>query len=193
MPRKQLNPQEYIGIKYNKLLVLEFVGRKPKISGLFFRCKCDCGNESIVKLRKLQVGDTKACGCLRGKKSKGGKGRKGKRTEVDKRLYSIWKNMRYRCNNPKHKSYLKYGGRGIGVCSEWENDFKIFRIWALENGYDSDLSLDRRNNDLGYSPSNCRWITFEAQQNNKSNNVFIIYKGEKKVYKRMEPINWNKS
>ncbi len=82
------------------------------------------------------------------------------------RLYRIWGNMKSRCYNSKVDSYSRYGGRGIGVCEEWVNSFISFRDWALLNGYSDSLTLDRINNELGYSMENCRWTTLTVQARN---------------------------
>jgi len=75
--------------------------------------------------------------------------------------------MKARCNNKNHEKYPIYGGRGIIVCDEWKNSYEVFRDWALENGYKDDLTIDRRNNDGNYNPSNCRWVTLNVQARNK--------------------------
>ncbi|WP_326707988.1 hypothetical protein OG758_48720 [Streptomyces sp. NBC_01474] len=74
------------------------------------------------------------------------------------RLHSVWTNMRERCSNPDSEKYSRYGGRGITVCDEW-NNFRSFATWAHTHGYAEGLSIDRINNDRGYSPDNCRWVT----------------------------------
>ena len=79
------------------------------------------------------------------------------------KLYMVWSNMRARCLNPKNPSYKWYGKRGINICQEWDI-FGRFRQWALANGYAPGLVIDRTNNDLGYSPENCRWITHLQNQ-----------------------------
>lgn len=84
-----------------------------------------------------------------------------------KRLKSIWKNMRNRCNNPNYEKYHKYGGAGIKITPEWD-DFDTFVKWSLNNGYTQELSLDRKNGLENYSPNNCRWVTFEMQSFNKN-------------------------
>ena len=173
MGRQPLNTNDYIGKRYNKLVILEYVGKRERCSGHFFKCKCDCGKEVVVRLMQMQCGKTKACGCMTGKYVR----KRAGLTNIHKRLYTIWKSMRHRCCNPKCKSYVRYGGRGIYICKEWKDDFKAFCDWSLINGYSDTLTLDREDNDMGYDPINCRWVTHKKQQNNKSNNVFIIYKG----------------
>lgn len=93
------------------------------------------------------------------------------------RLYRIWANMRTRCNNPNFTKYEDYGGRGIKVCQEWQR-FELFYEWAMANGYADTLTLDRIDNDNGYSPTNCRWVTQTEQCNNKRNNHLLTYNGE---------------
>ena len=92
------------------------------------------------------------------------------------RLYVIWCHMIERCENVNSTRYADYGGRGIRVCDEWK-DFAVFRDWAVENGYSSELSIDRLNNDGDYEPSNCKWSTRKEQGNNKRNNRLLTYKG----------------
>lgn len=74
--------------------------------------------------------------------------------------------MRTRCNNPNTPGHINYGARGISVCTEWA-DFTVFRDWAISNGYADGLSIDRKDNDVGYSPDNCRWATSETQSQNR--------------------------
>lgn len=94
------------------------------------------------------------------------------------RLYRIWQYMRKRCYNKNAINYERYGGRGITVCPEWQNDFAAFQAWALTNGYREDLTLDRKDNDGPYSPENCKWSTVKEQGNNRRSTHLITYKGE---------------
>jgi hypothetical protein len=77
-------------------------------------------------------------------------------------LYRTWSSMRERCSNPKRKDYHRYGGRGVSVCAEWD-DYLAFKAWALANGYEQHLTIDRVENDGGYEPGNCRWVTRAVQ------------------------------
>lgn len=94
------------------------------------------------------------------------------------RLWYIWVNMKTRCCNPNSKAFPRYGGRGITICDEWLNDSLTFCEWAMTNGYQDDLTLDRIDNDGPYSPENCRFISMTEQQHNRSNNRNITYQGE---------------
>lgn len=97
-----------------------------------------------------------------------------------KQLYTVWKGMRARCNNPNHSSYHNYGGRGIGVDPEWD-DFENFYSWALENGYNGRLHVDRKNNDGNYSPDNCRLVPPKENTNNTRTNLIVSAFGEEKT------------
>lgn len=96
------------------------------------------------------------------------------------RLRGVWRNMIQRCHNPNHHQYCSYGGRGITVCDEWRNDYSCFREWALKNGYAQGLTIDRIDNNGGYSPQNCRWATYKEQNRNKRSNRNITLNGETK-------------
>ena len=98
------------------------------------------------------------------------------------KLYIIWIGMKQRCNNPNNTNYKNYGAKGIRVCKEWDKSFDHFYNWALSIGYKENknikLTIDRIDNTKGYYPSNCRFLTLKEQQNNRTNNHLITYKGE---------------
>lgn len=152
-------------------------------------CKCDCGNTKIIRADSLGRG-SHSCGCLKKELDK-------KQHTNDpvkkKRLYRIWCGMKYRCCNTKSSAYKNYGNRGIQVCKEWFDNFRNFEHWALNNGYQENLTIDRINNDGNYEPSNCRWVTRKEQNRNKRNNIYIIYKDKKmllKDYAKEKNINY---
>lgn len=93
------------------------------------------------------------------------------------RLRNIWRCAKSRCCDPHNKRFKNYGGRGITFYDEWSRDYNSFELWAIQNGYREDLTLDRRDVNAGYSPDNCRWITSKEQQNNKSNNLYFTIDG----------------
>lgn len=94
------------------------------------------------------------------------------------RVYCIWKHMKDRCYNPNFKHYGHYGGRGITVCDEWRKDFNSFYEWAISNGYDDSLTLDRKDVNGNYDPTNCRWATRREQMLNTRRNHYLTYDGE---------------
>lgn len=96
------------------------------------------------------------------------------------RLYRIWCAMKERCNNPHNKGFTHYGGRGIHVCDAWATDYAAFAEWAVRNGYQPGLTIDRINNNAGYNPDNCRWVTQAEQNRNYSRNMFLTINGDTK-------------
>lgn len=108
----------------------------------------------------------------------------------DSRIMRTWVRMKYRCNNPNCSMYKNYGGRGIKVCNEWldkENGFINFYNWAIKNGYTDDLSIDRIDNDKGYFPDNCQWITV-SENTAKANKGKVKRKANKGMYYGISPI-----
>lgn len=94
------------------------------------------------------------------------------------RLYNIWLGMKARCLNKNSQNYRLYGGRGIGIFEEWKHDFTMFEKWSYENGYKDNLTIDRINNNDGYRPDNCRWVTHQQNNFNRNSNVGTSkYKG----------------
>lgn len=157
---------------------------KPK--KVFWVCKCSCGNpkEFIVDGSCIRSGNTLSCGCVKLERHP------HTHKETGSKLYQVWAAMRKRCRNPNDKNYDRYGGRGIKVCDEWDNDYVTFRDWAYANGYEQGLEIDRIDNDGNYEPSNCKWSTRREQCNNRSSNVWIEYNGERKqVYEWCDILN----
>lgn len=141
-----------------------------------WRCRCSCESHTIKDVYECHLlrGNSKSCGCLAAEKCGDNFRTHGK---SDTRLFGIWTNMRKRCNNPTDPAYKNYGGRGIGICSEWD-DYVNFDEWARTHGYKDNLTIDRIDNDKGYSPNNCRWVDYLTQANNTRNNVYISAVGK---------------
>lgn len=147
------------GRRFGRLLVLEEDPVRSRSGHVRWACRCDCGKITVVDGTNLTTNHTSSCGCL-----------------IEKhglsyiRLYHVWANMKQRCNNPNHSNYSHYGGRGIKVCPEWENNVKAFYDFAMANGCTPYLTIDRIDNDRGYYPENVRFVSQKVQQNNRSNN-----------------------
>lgn len=155
--------------KFGRLTIIKDIDKQ--IYGFHaYECECECGNKVIVNKYKLLSGHTKSCGCLKLKHKNRLSG------ETNKRIYSCWRNMLQRCQTRSRKDSKYYYDKGIHICDEWMI-FDSFADWALENGYRNDLTLDRINSNGDYSPDNCRWVTMEEQQRNKSNNIYLTYEG----------------
>lgn len=167
-----------MGKRFGRLVVLQRVNNIK--TSVAYLCECDCGKKIIVTAGRLISGNTKSCGCLRNEKT--GQRDKMRCTTHGKsrtRLYRIWATMKGRCFIKSHGAYKKYGARGILVCDEWKNDFATFEKWAIANGYREDLTLDRIDSNGHYCPKNCRWVSIQEQNQNRSCNRFLEYNGEK--------------
>lgn len=171
---------ERIGRRFGRLVV-ESVSRerRGKRDMIMAHCRCDCGNEKEVFWQALADGRTKSCGCLsRELTTERNRRLMTKHGGSHTRLYSIFQSMLSRCYRPQHMHYANYGGRGIGICDEWRRNFAAFREWATSHGYADNLSIDRIDNDRGYSPDNCRWGDARAQGNNRKTNHLVTAAGQ---------------
>lgn len=161
------------GEKYGKLTVLE---EPIKMDGTYVcKCRCECGSIKYYTKRNLKSGNSKSCGCQGKERIRKLAYKHGLSKTI---IHKKWRGMKDRCYNPNNIEYKCYGGRGIIVCPEWKNDFTAFYNWAMKNGYDSSLSIDRIDVNGNYEPSNCRWATRDVQHNNTRLNFKITYQGK---------------
>lgn len=158
-----------IGQSFNSFTVtsLSFVDDK-KFS--YARFRCVCGSEKIRQVSSVTTGKVKCCGCLNLKAG-------GLSTTT---LYTVWATMKRRCDPLVGRKY--YASRGIYVCEQWKDDFNAFKEWAISNGHQKGLHIDRIDNNGPYSPENCRFVTFQQNMNNRSCTRKIIYKGKEYAF-----------
>ncbi len=175
--RKASREAEYVLLnkRFGKLTVTNFHKRIMFFGKemLVWNCHCDCGNDIKVLEPNLIKHRVTSCGCNFDKY------KDDKFLEVKKkRISSIFRGMYSRCYDQSSDHYIYYGSAGITICDEWLYDGEKFITWALDNGYEIGLSIERKDITKGYSPENCEWIAKEAQARNKSTNVFIKFKNE---------------
>lgn len=164
---------DLIGQKFWNLTIIERVGtyKNRKIK---YKCQCDCGNITYSDITSLKTGNTKSCGCI---KSKFIENLNKTHNESKTRLYKIWIGIKKRCYNPNCHSYHYYGKKGITMDNNWKKNFNSFKEWAINNGYDETLSIDRIDFNGNYEPNNCRWTNSKIQNNNSSHNNNLTING----------------
>lgn len=179
------------GSKFGRLTVKYFEGRNKQYDSLW-RVKCDCGNETIVRGGALKNGHTQSCGCLQRERTAKAKTIHGlfydKKSGKRSRLYRVWTSMKERCFNPNSKSYKDYGERGISVHKEWAENYFSFHEWAVKTGYKEGLTIDRKDVNGNYEPSNCRWIPKSQQSRNRRINRYLTFCGIRKSVAEWEEI-----
>ena len=175
---------------YNRLTVLYRVANN-KNGQVVWLCQCRCGSPPLpVLATSLYSGNTQSCGCLRIERVAVAMSLTHTKHNcvmcncpIDEkingsaycvycwRIHSCWRDMVTRCYNPNHKEYKYWGGRGITICWDWRDQFILFYQWAISNGYQPHLTIDRINNDGDYEPSNCRWVTMSEQLYNRRKHI----------------------
>lgn len=182
-------PEEHIGKKYNNWTIVSFAG-KGNMNQVLFNVKCDCGNEEIKPLCSIKKSKGECRNCFSGIVKHG---------LSSTHLNKVWRDIKGRtnpnCKNSNLRNYAKYG---IKVCREWAEDFMNFYKWAIANGYTDEMAsngkhkwtIDRIDPYGDYCPENCRWATQTEQSRNKTNHIFLEYKGEtKKLFEWCEYLN----
>lgn len=174
----KMKRNDLVGQVFERLTVQYVAGLNPK-QNVLWHCACACGGSTIALAYDLRRGRVKSCGCLprEGLNTTHGMARTGKKRS---RIYSVWSSMLARCNNPKDRNYHNYGGRGIKVCKRWEK----FELFLADMGEPAKgMTLDRKNNDKGYSPSNCRWASYAEQSRNRRGNIWVVLGGQRTLLK----------
>lgn len=170
---------ELLGKQFGRLTV---TSRSANLNNKsMWECRCICGIVKVFRCGDLVTGKTRSCGCLQSelvskRMTKHGGAKVGKRISE----YNIWQHMKKRCYDVDNANYYNYGARGVKICNRWLNRFDLF---LKDMGYrpSKTHSLDRKNNNGNYTPSNCRWVTRDIQNKNKRNNIWITYKRRKMV------------
>ena len=150
-------------------------GKSDNTNHARYWCKCNCGNENckgkkLVRGFELRNGRSNCCGA-----------KNGSHGFYKHSLYTVWCSMKQRCYNKNSRPYKNYGGRGIKICKEWQDNPGKFIKWSLDNGWKEGLEIDRENNNKNYSPKNCRFVTHSKNQSNKRDNRRLTYKEKTKT------------
>lgn len=179
-----------IGQRFGRLTVEAFAGRRFNGTwSLTWRCRCDCGNVSVVRTASLRAGVTRSCGCVskaafrvQGEKNvTHGEARRTSRSPE----YNAWIAMHRRCRDPRRSSYKLYGGRGITVCERWQR-FSAFLV-DMGRRPSPAHSVDRIDPNGNYEPANCRWATTSDQQINRRDRPKYEFQGE-----RLTLVQWSR-
>lgn len=158
-----------VGLTFGRLTVLSRLPSDMHGNAKWL-CRCECGNESTPLGQALRSGATHSCGCLAVEKASANKTHGASHTAA----YKAWFGMLQRCTNPNNGKWHRYGGRGIAVCDRW---LSYENFLADMGPRPAAMTLDRRENDGNYEPSNCRWATQKQQGNNRGNNRIVIVEG----------------
>lgn len=167
------NFMDLTGARFTRLRVVELSVTKDSCGKPKWICVCDCGAECEVSGSCLRRGQTKSCGCLCVERSKSSNTTHGKKGS---RVYRIWSGMLNRCRNKNGKAFLAYGGRGITVCKRWMDFAKFYS--DMGDPPTPDHTIERKENNSGYSKSNCEWVHFRRQALNRRTTVRVKFRGK---------------
>lgn len=161
------------GKKFGRLTAIEYAGSRHG-GGALWKLSCECGAVVICDGANLRCGRTKSCGCLR---AEGPRVRHGL---SHTKTHNTWVGMRQRCENPSDPAFPHYGGRGISVCDRW----KSFDNFLSDMGMSPrSMSIERIDNNAGYSPENCKWATQSEQVKNRRTSIIYEFDGQARTLK----------
>lgn len=166
---------DWTGTVQGKLTIVKEAG-KDKWGSILWACKCACGKPVTINSGRLKQG-VKSCGCAIADSNRN----RAKHNMHNTKIHKAWRSMIHRCHNPNSGIYHRYGGRGITVCKRWRDDFMNFYN-DMGDPPTPKHTLDRINNNKGYSPKNCRWATSGEQANNRSTNTWVEYNGKRMTW-----------
>lgn len=161
--------KDLAGKRFGRLKCIKIAKKRFKGERIRWVCECSCGNSVEIFSENLLSGNTKSCGCLSHE-------RIASHGMSNSRIYQLWSQMKQRCNNENNLHYKNYGGRGIKLCDDWIS-FKSFYDWAILNGYGDRLTIERLDNDKGYSSDNCTFVTKSEQSKNRRVNYRVNING----------------
>ena len=159
--------------EFGRLTVMKRAENNKRCQAMWL-CECICGVEKIVWGADLRRGRTKSCGCQNIELFSA---RATTHGLAQHPLYHTWKSMKARCCDPSSLAYKNYGGRGVTICAEWLDNPEAFIDWAMTNGHEKGLEIDRINNDGNYTPENCHFVTRSENQRNTRRNHSLTFAG----------------
>lgn len=173
-------PIDLTGTAFGRLTAVKIV-RRANSRHVFWECLCSCGQRTTVNVGNLRSGKVKSCGCLRREMYAAGTAHRRHghaRKQQQSPEFKIWVQILQRCNNPNNRAWKNYGGRGITVCDTWQghDGFQRF-LDDVGTRPSAHLTLDRKNNNLGYEPGNCVWVSRTTQNSNRRNVHLVTYQG----------------
>ena len=170
-------PLNLEGMQFGRLVVKQRAENNGSGGHVRWVCECSCGSGKITTVASsdLKRGTSRSCGCLQKEEAAARVKTHGMTNSSE---YNIWFGIKARCLNPKNRAYHHYGGRGITVCDEWKDSFEAF-YRDMGPRPSTEHSIDRKDNDGGYSKENCRWATEIEQHNNTRTVKLYDFGGEK--------------
>lgn len=179
------NATDWTGYRYSYLTIIGPSEEKDSHGRVKWLVQCTCGAVRPMSVREIRkkekTGRPISCGCMRRELIAQANATHGMTSHS---AYGVWHSMVQRCTEPTHPAWKNYGGRGITVCERWRHDFGAF--WAdMGPSYQKGLDLDRKDNEKGYSPENCRWVTRTINCRNRRNTRHVTFWGREMTVKEL--------